>query len=395
MAKTCNVALIGQGFMGRTHSNAYLKVSKFFTDLPVNPVMHTVFGMENENPQVFASRWGWKNYSTDWKKVIANEEIDFVDIVTPNHMHMPPAMAALEAKKPVGTEKPIAGTLADARAMVEAAKKAKVPTFVWYNYRRCPAVALAHQLVKAGKLGRIFHVRCVYLQDWGGPDTPLLWRFQKKLAGSGAHGDLNAHIVDMARFVTGDDIVEVSGAVAETFIKERTIPTTGAAGGIAAGAKGSAKKGKVDVDDAVLFLARFKKGAVASFECSRLATGYKNQNGFEIHGEKGALRFRFENMNYLDYYDATVDPKIQGWTSIICTSGANHPYVSAWWPDAHILGYEHGFVNQAADIMMVLGKKTPTVPLPDFADAYETQRVLEAALLSAANRTPIKISEVK
>ncbi len=395
MAKTCNVALIGQGFMGRTHSNAYLKVSKFFTDLPVNPVMHTVFGMEAENPQVFAARWGWQNYGTDWKKVIRNEEIDYVDIVTPNHMHMPPAMEALDARKPVGTEKPIAGTLADARQMVEAAKKAKVPTFVWYNYRRCPAVALAHQLVKAGKLGRIFHVRCVYLQDWGGPDTPLLWRFQKKLAGSGAHGDLNAHIIDMARFVTGDDIVEVSGSIAETFIKERTIPSATSAGGIAAGSKGGAKKGKVDVDDAVLFLARFKKGAVASFECSRLATGYKNQNGFEIHGEKGALRFRFEDMNYLDFYDATVDPKVQGWTRIMCTSGANHPYVAAWWPDAHILGYEHGFINQASDIMNVLGKKAPVVPLPDFADAYETQRVLEAALLSAANRTPIKIAEVK
>ncbi len=395
MAKTVNVALIGQGFMGRTHSNAYLKVSKFFTDLPANPVMHTVFGMEAENPRIFAERWGWKNFGTDWKKVIHNEEIDFVDIVTPNHMHMPPAMEALAAKKPVATEKPIAGTLADARQMVEAAKKAKVPTFVWYNYRRCPAVALAHQLVKEGRLGRIFHVRCVYLQDWGGPDTPLLWRFQKKLAGSGAHGDLNAHIIDMARFVTGDEVVEVSGAIAETFVKERTIPSAASAGGIAAGSKGSAKKGKVDVDDAVLFLTRFKKGAVGSFECSRLATGYKNQNGFEIHGEKGALRFRFEDMNYLDFYDATVEKKLQGWNHIICTSGGNHPYVGNWWPDAHILGYEHGFINQAADIMNVLAKKAPVVPLPDFADAYETQRVLEAAMLSAEQHCPIKIAEVK
>jgi len=395
MAKTVNVALIGQGFMGRTHSNAYLKVSKFFTDLPANPVMHTVFGMEAEKPEIFAHRWGWKNFSTDWKKVIRNEAIDFVDIVTPNHMHMPPAMEALEMKKPVATEKPIAGTLADARAMVEAAKKAKVPTFVWYNYRRCPAVALAHQLVKAGRLGRIFHVRCVYLQDWGQPSTPLLWRFQKKLAGSGAHGDLNAHIIDMARFVCGDDITEVSGAIAETFVKERVIPSAASAGGIASGSKGSAKKGKVDVDDAVLFLARFKKGAIASFECSRLATGYKNRNGFEIHGEKGALRFNFEDMNYLDFYDNTADPKVHGWNHIICTSGGNHPYVGAWWPDAHILGYEHGFINQAADIMTVLAKKAPVVPLPDFADAYETQRVLEAALLSAEQRCPIKIAEVK
>jgi len=395
MAKTVNVALIGQGFMGRTHSNAYLKVSKFFPDLPAKPVMHTVFGLESEDPAAYAARWGWQNFSTDWKKTIRNEEIGLVDIVTPNYMHMAPAIAALEARKPVATEKPIAGTLADARAMVEAAKSAKVPTFVWYNYRRCPAVALAYQLVKEGRIGRVFHVRCVYLQDWGGPDTPLLWRFQKKLAGSGAHGDLNAHIIDMARFVTGDNIVEVSGAIAKTFITERTIPSAGSSGGIAAGSKGSAKKGKVDVDDAVLFLAKFRKGAVASFECSRLATGYKNRNGFEIHGEKGALRFNFEEMNYLDFYDNTEDPKTAAWKHIIVTSGGNHPYVGAWWPDAHILGYEHGFVNQAADIMNVLARKAPVVPLPNFADAYETQRVLEAALLSARQRTPIKIAEVK
>jgi predicted dehydrogenase len=395
MAKLCNVGLIGQGFMGRTHSNAYLKVSKFFNDLPLDPVMHTVFGMPEEKPELFAKRWGWKNFSTDWKAVIRNSEVEFIDIVTPNFMHMPPAVEAIEAGKPVATEKPIAGTLSDARAMAEAAKKKKVKTFVWYNYRRCPAVALAHQLVQQGKIGRIFHVRCVYLQDWGGPKTPLLWRFQKKLAGSGAHGDLNAHIIDMARFITGDEIVEISGSIAETFIKEREIPSAGSAGGIAAGAKGGKKMGKSDVDDAVLFLARFKAGAVASFECSRLATGYKNLNGIEIHGDKGALRFRFEDMNYLDYYDATADMKVQGWTRIMCTSGGNHPYVAAWWPDAHILGYEHGFINQAADILMALGGKKPVVPIPDFADAYETQRVLEAALLAAEQRCPIKMSEVK
>lgn len=394
MAKTCNVALIGQGFMGRTHSNAYLKVAKFFK-LPVKPVMHTVFGMKEEDPQAFADRWGWQNSSTDWKSVIHNENIDYVDIVTPNYMHMPPAMEALEAGKPVGCEKPIAGTLADARAMVEAAKKAKAKTFVWYNYRRCAAVSLAHQLVKEGKIGRIYHVRCIYLQEWGGPDTPLLWRFQKKLAGSGAHGDLNAHIVDMARFITGDEIVEISGAIAETFIKERTLVETGSAGGIAGGAKGAKKKGKADVDDAVLFLTRFKKGAVGSFEASRLATGYQNQNGIEVHGDKGALRFRFEDMNYLDYFDTTVERKYQGWTRIMCTSGGNHPYVGSWWPDAHILGYEHGFVNEASDIMRALGGQKPVVPIPDFQDAYETQRVLEAALVAAKERCAIKMSEVK
>ncbi|NLX12045.1 MAG: Gfo/Idh/MocA family oxidoreductase [Phycisphaerales bacterium] len=395
MAKYCNVALIGQGFMGRTHSNAYLKVHKFFTDLPMAPVMHTSFGQKEENPDVFANRWGWIHCSQDWKSVVRSEEIDLVDIVTPNFMHMPVAMEALAAGKPVATEKPLAGTLKDARAMVAAAKKAKVKTFVWYNYRRCPAVALAHQLVKTGKIGRIFHVRCVYLQDWGGPDTPLLWRFQKKLAGSGAHGDLNAHVIDMARFITGDEITEISGAIAETFVKERTIPTAGAAGGIAAGSRGSRKKGKVDVDDAVLFLARFAKGAVASFEATRLATGYQNMNGIEVHGEKGALRFRFEDMNYLDYVDNTADAAVKGWTRIMCTRGGSHPYAAAWWPDAHIMGYEHGFINQAADIMLALAGKKPVVPIPDFADAYETQRVLEAALLSAKNRCAIKMSEVK
>lgn len=394
MAKTCNVALLGQGFMGRTHSNAYLKVSKFFTDLPLKPVMHTTFGMPAEKPEVFAERWGWQNFGDDWKKVVADPAIQLVDIVSPNNMHAPMAIEALKAGKAVACEKPLAGTLAEAREMVELAKKTKAKTFVWYNYRRCPAVGLAHRLVKAGKIGRIYHVRCVYLQDWGGPDTPLLWRFQKELAGSGAHGDLNAHIIDMARFVTGDEITEVAGAIAETFIKERTIPSTGSAGGIAAGAKGSAKKGKSTVDDAVLFLARFKKGAVASFEATRLATGCKNWNGFEIHGEKGAVRFNFEDMNRLHYYDATADPSVQGWTNIMCTD-ASHPYIRNWWPAAHIVGYEHGFVNQAADIMRVLGGQEPEVPVVTFADAYETQRVLEAALLSAEKKGPVKLADVK
>lgn len=395
MAATCNVALIGQGFMGRTHSNAYLKVSKFFPHLPAHPHMHSVFGLEEEQPEKFAGQWGWQSATSDWKKLVTSDEIDLVDIVTPNYMHREPALAALAAGKPVAIEKPLAGTLDDAREMVKAAKKSKAPTFVWYNYRRCPAVALAHQLVRQGRIGRIYHVRCIYLQDWGGPDTPLLWRFQKKLAGSGAHGDLNAHIVDMARFITGHEITEICGAIAETFVKERTLLESKASGGNAGSAKGAARKGRSDVDDCVLFLARFKQGAVASFEASRLATGYMNQNGIEIHGDKGALRFRFEEMNHLEYLDNTGDAATRGWTRIMCTSAGNHPYVDAWWPDAHILGYEHSFVNQAADMMRVLGGEQPVVPIPDFADAYETQRVLEAALLSAKNRTAIKMSEVK
>jgi predicted dehydrogenase len=391
---TVNVALIGQGFMGRTHSNAWGQVAKFFKP-PLRPVMHTVFGQPEENPRVFADNWGWKNAVTDWEPLVRSPEIGLVDVVTPNYMHAPVARAAIAAGKPCSCEKPIAGSLADARAMVEAAKAAKVKTFVWFNYRRCPAVALAHQLVKAGKLGRLYHVRATYLQDWAGESVPLLWRFDKKLAGSGAHGDLNAHIVDMTRFVTGEEITEVAGAIAETFIKERALMTGVATGGIAAGRQGAAGKGKVTVDDTVLFLARFSGGAVASFEAARQATGNQNANGFEINGSKGSIKFNFERMNQLEYYDATLPRAVQGWTPIMCTHGGDHPYVGNWWPDAHLIGYEHGFVNQAFDILKVLGGEAPTVPIPDFEDAYQTQRVLEAAMISAEQRRPVPLDEVK
>jgi predicted dehydrogenase len=393
--KTVNVALIGQGFMGRSHSNAWGQVSKFFKP-PIRPVMHTVYGLPEENPQAFAENWGWKNASTNWEQLVKSPEIGLVDVVTPNYAHAPVARAALAAGKPVACEKPIAGTLSDAREMAEAAKKANIPTFVWFNYRRVPAVALAHQLVKQGKLGDILHVRATYLQDWAGPQVPLLWRFDKKLAGSGAHGDLNAHIVDMTRFVTGQEITEVVGAIAETFIKKRKIPTTtAAAGGLAAGTAGVEQWGDVTVDDTVLFLARFSGGAVASFEAARQATGNQNRNGFEINGTKGALKFDFERMNELNFYDATLPRAVQGWTNIMVTHGGDHPYVANWWPDAHIIGYEHGFTNQAFDILKVLAGEQPTVPIPDFADAYQTQRVLEAALLSAQERRPVKIDEVR
>jgi predicted dehydrogenase len=397
MPKTINVCLVGQKFMGRTHSNAFLKVGKFF-DVPVLPVMHTIAGRNSAELEEFKERWGWEHATTDWKKAVADPAIGLVDVGTPNHLHAEMSIAALEAGKHVACEKPLAGTLADARQMRDAAKKVakKQQTFVWYNYRRVPAVALAHQLARDGKLGRIFHVRAFYLQDWGGPGVPLLWRFQKKFAGSGAHGDLNAHIIDMARFITGDEITEVVGAIAETFVKERDIPTAGPAGGIAGGTKGGGvKKGKSDVDDAVLFLARFKGGAVASFEATRLATGNQNKNGLEINGDKGSLRFNFEDMNTLEFYDATVERRVQGWTKIMVTHGGDHPYVGNWWPDAHIIGYEHGFINQTADMLNMIGGKKPVVPMPDFEDAYKTQQVLEAAMVSAEQRSPVKISDMK
>ncbi len=379
---TINVALIGQGFMGRSHSNAWGQVAKFFKP-PLRPVMHTVYGQPEENPQVFADNWGWQNASTDWEQLVRSPEIGLVDVVTPNYMHAPVARAAIAAGKPVSCEKPIAGSLSDARAMVEAAKAAKVKTFVWFNYRRCPAVAFAHQLVKQGKLGKIRHVRAVYLQDWANESVPLLWRFDKKLTGSGAHGDLNAHIIDMTRFVTGEEITEVSGAIAETFIKERTLPTN------------AAQKGKVTVDDTVLFLARFSGGAVATFEAARQATGNLNRNAFEINGTKGSIKFNFERMNELEYYDATLPRGVQGWSSIMCTHGGDHPYVANWWPDAHLIGYEHGFTNQAFDILKVLAGEAPTLPIPDFEDAYQTQRVLEAAMISAEERRPVTLDDVK
>jgi predicted dehydrogenase len=379
VTKPLHVALIGQKFMGRAHSNAWGQVNRFF-DEPFSVVMDTVAARDAAELRAFAEKWGWKKSTVDWRDIVRDTAIGLVDIATPNDAHREQAIAMLEAGKHVACEKPLAGTLDDARAMRDAARKSKGKTFVWFNYRRCPAVALAHQLVKEGRLGRIRHVRATYLQSWGGPETPMSWRFAKKSAGSGAHGDLNAHIVDMARFVTGEEIVEIHGAVARTFIAERGVPGTQA-------------KSTVDVDDATLFLASLAGGAVASFEASRVATGRLNANAIEVNGEKGALRFEFEDMNVLWFHDATADERTNGWRRILATS-TTHPYVSNWWPDGHVLGYEHTFTNQAADIVRVLSGSKPLVPLPDFADAYETQRVLEAALVSARERCAVRLAEV-
>ena len=273
---TINIALIGSKFMGRTHSNAYLKVHRFF-DLPRRPVMHTLAARDPEDTRQFAQRWGWESHSTDWKATVENSEIDLVDIGVPNDKHRDMAIAALEAGRHVACEKPLADNLDSAREMFEAARRhPDQQTFVWYNYRRCPALAFAHQLVKSGKLGRLYHVRCFYLQDWAGPDTPMLWRFQGDVAGSGSLGDLCAHSIDSARFVTGEEISEVSGAILETFIKERPVLEGGGGEISGRGAKTSQKKARSTVDDAVLFTARFTGGAVATFEATRLSTGDKN-----------------------------------------------------------------------------------------------------------------------
>jgi predicted dehydrogenase len=394
-----NVGLIGQGFMGRSHSNAWGQVNRYCNPA-INPVMHTVAGLPGEDVEGFAKRWGWQNPSTDWKATIANPEIGLVDIVTPNFMHMPPAVAALEAGKPVACEKPIAGTLSDARQMAKLAEEKGLPTFVWFNYRRAPAVAFAHKLIKSGELGRILHVRARYLQDWAGEDVPMAWRFKKELAGSGAHGDLNAHIVDITRFVAGVEVEEICGAYAETLIKQRKVLVGGTGAGISqdelikAGANSGDKYEDVTVDDTVAFLVRYTNGAVGTYEAARQATGHKNDNTFEINGTKGSLRFSFERMNELEYYDARLPQGVQGWSTILCTNASSHPYVANYWPDGHLIGYEHCFISQALDICNVLAGKEAVVPLPSFNDAYQTQRVLEAAMLAATEKRFVKMEEV-
>jgi predicted dehydrogenase len=390
-----NVCMIGHKFMGRAHSNAYMKVHRF-NDVPLIPVRHTVVGRNAQQLQAFADRWGWKNASTNWRKAVTDAEIDLVDVGTPNNQHKDMTLAALEAGKHVLCEKPLAATLSDAREMRDAARKAKkCKTFVGYSYRRVPAVAFAHQLAREGKLGRIYHVRAWYLQGWAGPEVPLVWRFDKKAAGSGSHGDLGAHIIDMARFITGEEITEVAGSIMETFIKERFIPSAEVGAGISGAAGTTGKKGKVDVDDATLFLARFNGGAVAQFESTRFAMGNENNHGIEINGEKGSVRFNFEDMVHLWYFDRTAPRKMQGWTKIMVSRPDVHPYAAAWWPEGHHMGYEHTFINQTYDMLLALAGKKPVVPLADFDDAYKTQQVLEAAAVSAKERRPVKIAEMK
>lgn len=391
----CNVALVGTKFMGRAHSNAWLKVNKFF-EPPLQAVMHTLLAREPEGTKAFAQRWGWQRASTDNGAVMADGDVHLLDVTTPNNAHAELSIAGLEAGKHVACEKPLAATLDDARAMKDAAARAKGKTFVWYNYRRCPAVALAHQLCKAGRLGRIYQIRGAYLQDWAGPDTPLMWRFQEDVAGSGALGDLCAHTIDTARFITGDEVDSVVGAAMETVIKQRKILASTGGEISGRGAKTAEMMGPSTVDDIVLFVAKMKSGALATFEATRLSTGYKNANRLEIHGDKGAVRFNFERMNELDFYDATAPEQVQGWSTINVTNGgAGHPYAGAWWPVAHVLGYEHSFINMAADILNVIGGQPPVVPLPDFADAYKVQCVLEAVTQSARNGCAVSLSQIK
>lgn len=378
MAKKLNVGLIGYQFMGKAHSNAYRQVNRFF-DLPIEVGMHTLCGRTEPAVRAAADKFGWANVETDWRKVIANPDIQIIDISTPGDSHCEIAVAAAEAGKIVFCEKPIGNTLTEAKQMLDAVEKAGVPSAVFHNYRKAPAVALAKRVIEDGRLGTIYHFRAQYLQDWiADPSFPLVWRLQKEVAGSGTLGDIGAHIIDLGRHLIGE-ISEVSGLL-HTFVKQR--PKVGAIDD-RLGASASAEMGDVTVDDATIFMGRFANGALGSFEASRFAVGRKNANRFEINGSKGSVAFDLERMNELQFFDNTAASDVQGFNVIQATDGA-HPYAGNYWPVAHILGYEHTFINLVADALLAIDKGEPISP--DFRDGYENQRVLDAVERSAESK---------
>ena len=378
MTGTLNVGMVGYAFMGAVHSQAWRTAGRFF-DLPLAPELAVLCGRNAAATQAAADRMGWAAVETDWKALVHRDDVDLVDVCTPGDTHAEITVAALEAGKHVLCEKPLANTVEEARAMVAAAERAQergVHSMVAFNYRRVPAIALARRLVEQGRIGEIRHVRAVYLQDWiVDPEFPLVWRLQKDKAGSGALGDIGAHIVDAAQFVTGDRLTGVS-ALTETFIKER--PLVGESSGLAATA--TVERGPVTVDDAALFMGRFAGGAVASFEATRFATGRKNALRLEVNGSRGSLAFDFESMNELSFYDGD-DPGDTGGFRRILVTEPTHPYTGAWWPPGHGLGYEHTFTHEIADLVRDLG--AGTAPTPSFADGLQVQLVLDAVSRSA------------
>jgi predicted dehydrogenase len=374
------VAMIGYGFMGAAHSQGWRTAPRVF-DLPAEPEMTVVVGRNAEAVAAAAHKWGWAESATDWREVIARDDIDVVDIVTPGDSHAEIAIAALEAGKHVLCEKPLANTVAEAEAMAEAAERAAaqgIRAMVGFTYRRVPAVTFLRNLIAEGAVGTINQVRASYRQDWlVDPEMPLAWRLQKEHAGSGALGDIGAHAIDLAQFVTGLNLEKVSGVI-DTIVKERPLLDSGA------GLSGTAGvgKGQVTVDDIAIFTGRFESGALASFEASRFAAGRKNALQIEVSGDKGALAFDLEDLNTVQFYDRTVPVDRQGFRKILVTE-AEHPYVSAWWPAGHMLGYEHGFSHQVKDL--VEGIVGGTDPHSTFAEGLRVQRVLDAVERSSNN----------
>ncbi|WP_406362020.1 Gfo/Idh/MocA family oxidoreductase [Streptomyces sp. NBC_00715] len=404
------VGMVGYAFMGAAHSQGWRTAGRVF-DLPLRPVLAAVCGRDGAAVRAMADRHGWAAAETDWRALIARDDVDLVDICTPGDSHAEIAVAALAAGKHVLCEKPLANTVAEAETMAAAAATALEHgrlSMVGFNYRRLPATVLARSMVAEGRLGALRHVRVTYLQDWlVDPDFPLTWRLRKEVAGSGALGDLGAHIVDLAQFLAGEPLGGVS-ALTETFVRSRPWPTGassglsavpepgGPAGGTGVPAAGSAPgtaadaaavgsvhgpgPGAVTVDDAALFTARFASGALASFEASRFATGRKNALRIELNGERGSLAFDLERLNELSYHDHTEPATHAGFRRILVTE-PDHPYLDAWWPPGHGLGYEHTFVHQARDLVLAVAEGRP--PTPSFADGLQVQRVLAAVEESA------------
>lgn len=379
--KELRIGLIGCGFMGRTHSNAYNRISNFFPELAYTPVLKAVCSRNPEKVKAFAEQWGYESTETDWKKLIARDDIDAIDICTPNDSHAEIAIAAAAKGKMILCEKPLSRTLEEGQKMVDAIEKAKVLNTIWYNYRRLPAVTLAKQIIDSGKLGKIFHYRANFLQDWTiSPELPQggegLWRLDVEAAGSGVTGDLLAHCIDTAMWLNGG-ISDVS-AVTETFIKERVHQESG-------------KVQKVGIDDACIFHCHFENGSLGLFESTRYARGHKALYTFEINGEHASIRWDLHDLNRIEYFDHSDESIVRGWRSILVTDG-DQPYMKRWWVPGLIIGYEHSFVHQAADFFKSLETGEPCHPT--FRDALETQKVC-AAVIDSANTRSWKNTNVK
>jgi len=381
------VGMVGYKFMGKAHSHAYRDLPMFFPNVP-RPVMSVICGRHEASVRAAAEQFGWASYVTDWRELVRRDDIDLIDINAPSDAHKEIALEAAAAGKHIFCEKPLALTLADAREMLAAAEQAGVKHMIGFNYRFAPAVQLAKKLVSEGRLGRIYHFRAWFLQDWlVDPEFPLVWRLTREVAGSGSHGDLGAHLIDLAHFLIGD-MTEVVG-MSDTFVRERPLPASMT--GLSATGSSDGAKGEVTVDDATLFLARFENGALGSFEATRYASGHRCTNSFEINGSKGSVKFDFERMNELQVYFTDDDADVQGFRRVLATDPA-HAYADAWWPPGHTIGYEHTFIHEVVELMEAL--RDNRSPVPSFHDGVRCQAVLEAVERSVAERRWVAISEL-
>jgi predicted dehydrogenase len=383
--KTLNVGIIGYKFMGRAHSNAWKKASLFF-DLPAGIALKAACGRHEASLKEFADKWGWEDTETDWKKLITRDDIDIIDIALPQHLHYEIAVAAAREGKHLFCEKPLAMTSRQAEEMLRTCEDNKVKHYLNHNYRRTPAIALAKQLIEDGRIGRIFHWRAAYQQDWiVDPEFPLTWQLKKETAQAGPQWDLNSHCVDLAHHLVGP-IAKVT-ALTTNFITERPLADEASTGNLMAEAI-AGQKGRVTVEDAALMMARFQNGAIGSFEATRFATGRKNRLSFEIYGSKGSLAFDLEKMNELQFYDGSDDAETRGFRTILATE-VTHPYIKNWWPPGHIIGYEHAFVHAVADFISAIADGTQIAP--NFSDGVRILKVLEAGIESATQSKTITV----